>query len=172
MKVVLYSLKTSLLSKHKSQVSVDRRCSRVVSRDSLGDYWGSRGAYKRMAIRPHHPHQSCIPSSPLSSPSSIFTLYRGPWQLPVTAMACRPHGGVDLGRCTIVTTIRTVHSVAFPPLDPPLIQSLHTMQDLASTRRCRITDEGCLCLSRGVGERSVAGVGGSERKPRWVLAVY
>jgi hypothetical protein len=107
-----------------------------------------------MVICPHPLITVPHPLLRVSSPSSIFTLYRGPWQVR------RPHGGVDLGRCTIVTTIRTVHfvAVAFPPLDPPLIQSLHTMQDLASTRRCRITDEGCLCLSRGVGERSVAGV--------------
>ena len=47
-----------------------------------------------------------------------------------------------MGGGTIVTTIRTIHFVvAFPPLDPPLIQSLRTVQDLASTRRCHITAE-------------------------------
>ena len=36
----------------------------------------------------------------------------------------------------LTPTIRTVHFVTFlTPLDPPLIQPLHTVQDLASTCR-------------------------------------
>ena len=137
------------------KLSVDRRRPQGCQH---GDYWVSREAYKgRWAFRVHPlGHHSPAPSfSSLFSSSTLFDLlflpYRGPGQLPVIAMARRPHGGVDLGRCTIVTTIRTVHfALLYFPLDPPLIQSLRTMQDLVSTRRCsHITAEGWLCLSRG-----------------------
>jgi hypothetical protein len=75
------------------------------------------------------------PPSLLSSPflPSIFTFYRGPGPLPSVAIARRPRRGVGLE----ATTIRTVHSVTSPST-LPLSSPLHAMQDLYSTRKCRM----------------------------------
>jgi hypothetical protein len=93
-----------------------------------------------MAIRPH-PLTSPASSPLLSSPLSDLHSLSWTW-----AAASNSNGTQATWRCTIVSTIRTVHFVAFPPLDPPLIQSLRTMQD---TQVSHITAEGWLCLSRG-----------------------
>jgi hypothetical protein len=120
MKVVLNSLKTSLLSEHECMNPSVRRppmlkklSAETVTVTTGGPERRIKG-WTSMDIRPHP--LITVPGriiSPLSY--SIFTLYRGPGQLPVTARARRPHGGVDLGRGTIVTMIRTVHFVVFPP---------------------------------------------------------
>jgi len=81
-----------------------------------------------MPIRPHPfitaPASPASPPPHLSPPSSFFTLYRGPWQRPLTVI----HHGAQARRTRVsilggvryltVTTIRTVHFVAFNP--PPL----------------------------------------------------
>ena len=91
---------------------------------------------------------------PLLSPPSIFTFYRRPWQLPVTAMARRPHGSVDFGRWT-TATFTLLHFPTRPSPDPALA---HHARPCFCTQVSHMTAEGCLCLSSAVGERSAAGV--------------
>ncbi len=111
---------------------------------------GSREAYKRMAICPRPSPQPAFSSPSLSS---LFILYCGPGQLPLTVMARRPHGGVDIGRRTVVTTMRTVHFVA-----SLLRPSPRLARCIPYTQASHLKAEGCLCLSRGVGGSSVAGL--------------
>jgi len=115
-----------------------------------------------MAIRPH-PLISPPASSPLPS-SLFFTLYRGPRQLPVTAMARRPHGGVDLGEvyydghchydtyCTLCC--------CSPPRLSPVPALAHHARPCFCMQVSHITAGGCFCVCRGglVERRSVAGV--------------
>ncbi|KAI0279631.1 hypothetical protein BGY98DRAFT_967688, partial [Russula aff. rugulosa BPL654] len=75
------------------------------------------------------PHLLITASNPLLSSPSIFAPYRRPRQLPVTAMARRPHGAI-------------AHHADFDFC----VQVSH------------LTAEGCLRLSSVVGERCVAGV--------------
>jgi hypothetical protein len=146
-----------LLSEHEFQHETVRRPPTTPTRLSAGTVTVTTGCpERRIKGWPSFVHipssQSRILSSPLLSPlpSSIFTLHRGPGQLPVTALTRRPHGGVDFGRCTIITTIRTVHFVAFPPLDPaPDPVLAHHARPCFYTQVSHITAEGCLCVSRG-----------------------
>ncbi|KAI0274019.1 hypothetical protein BGY98DRAFT_103178 [Russula aff. rugulosa BPL654] len=99
-----------------------------------------------MAIPPHllitAPH-------PLLSPPSIFTLYCRPWQLPVTAMARRPHGGVDLGRWTTATFTL----LGFPTSTSPDPVLAHHVRRCFCTQVPHITAEGRLRLSSVVGKK-------------------
>jgi len=76
-------------------------------------------------------------------------------------MARRPHAGVDLGRFTVDITIRTgpyccgTLLYSSPRPSPLLILSLQR----------HIPAESLLCLSGGVGERSVVGVGTDAHFP-------
>ena len=79
----------------------------------------SRGPERRikadsyMSTSPHH-----SPAFPLLSP---FFDPHPPSRMGSCQWACRPHGGVDLGRFTVGVTIRTSIAVRFvvPPLNPP-----------------------------------------------------
>jgi hypothetical protein len=127
----------------------------AVSRDCHwhGDYWGSREAYKRMATRPH-------PSSQRLLSSPLFDLHPLSW---TWAAASDCNGAQATWRCRSwevynryhESTIRTVHFVAFPPLDPPLIRPFaHHARPCFYTQVSHIKAEGCLCLSRGVGKKT------------------
>jgi hypothetical protein len=111
---------------------------------------GPERRIKEMAISPLPLITAPRFLSPSPFPSPLFDLRpllcTGSFQ-----MARRPHAGVDLGRFTVdVTTLARTVACCIPPLlpSPPLIRLL----------RRHITAERLLCLSRGAGGRSVAGV--------------
>jgi hypothetical protein len=96
----------------------------------------------------------CILSSPL------FNLHPLSW---TWAAAGDCNGAQATWRCRSwevynrhhESTIRTVHFVAFPPLDPPLIRPFaHHARPCFYTQVSHIKAEGCLCLSRGFGKKT------------------
>jgi hypothetical protein len=137
-KVVSYSLKTSLPSNMNSsmKLSVDRRR----PRGCHGDYWVSREAYKRMAIRPHP--LITVPHPLLSSLSIV-----DPGNGAQATWRCRSWEVYDCHYDTYCTLCCI--SPLRPSPDPVLA---HHARPCFYTQVSHITAEGCLCLSRGEGE--------------------
>ena len=123
------------------ELSVDRRCERrgclveTVTATTESPWRRIKGwpfVHIPSSAQPRILSSLLFSSSLLSSPSN-FTFFRGLGQLPVTAMARAGHkevptsGGIQHPRA-----LCCIPRAPLRPFDPPLIQPLHTIRDLAS----------------------------------------